>query len=119
MISQLLCALLLLFSVCSGYTPPSSPLSRRKLMVTSSASLLLPFLSLQPSLATDATDALPISVYFGAGCFWHVSHDLTVLEAKLLNRSNMDLTGRAAYAGGTKLGKDGKICYHNLAQVAE
>jgi len=60
-----------------------------------------------------------VDVYFGCGCFWHVQHEFVEAEKSILGRSPDKVTSRAGYAGG-KLGmKDGKVCYHNLAQVSD
>ena len=56
-----------------------------------------------------------VLVYVGAGCFWHVQHEMVVAEQKLLGRNGDSFTAIAGYAGGTKVGKDGKVCYHNMA----
>lgn len=60
-----------------------------------------------------------IEVYFGCGCFWHVQHEFVMAEKKLLNRSDEDITARSGYAGGNSGAKDGKVCYHNAAQVSD
>ena len=53
-------------------------------------------------------------VYMGAGCFWHVQHELIVAENKILGRDANTYTAVAGYAGGTKVGSDSKVCYHNM-----
>ena len=50
----------------------------------------------------------------GAGCFWHVQHELIVAENKILGRDANTYTAVAGYAGGTKVGSDSKVCYHNM-----
>ena len=42
-------------------------------------------------------------------------HEFAVGEIQILKRSESQLTSRAGYAGGTRLGKDGRVCYHNLS----
>lgn len=72
---------------------------------------------LQGAPAPSAAARLPddVLLYVGAGCFWHVQHEMTVAEQKLLGRDGDSFTAIAGYAGGSKLGKDGKVCYHNMA----
>jgi peptide methionine sulfoxide reductase MsrA len=61
-----------------------------------------------------------IDVYFGCGCFWHVQHEFVEAERKILGRSDEQLTARAGYAGGKAgAGVDGKVCYHNAANIAD
>jgi len=55
-----------------------------------------------------------IDVYFGMGCFWHIQHEFVTAEISILKRKELELTARAGYAGGKKLGKAGRVCYHNL-----
>ena len=40
-------------------------------------------------------------------------------ERRLLKRSDKELTSLAGYAGGTKLGDQGRVCYHNLQMIAD
>lgn len=40
-------------------------------------------------------------------------------ERNILNRADSDLTARAGYAGGKAGALDGKVCYHNAANVAD
>jgi len=56
-----------------------------------------------------------VLIYVGAGCFWHTQHEMTVAEQSLLGRDGNTFTAVAGYAGGNKLGKNGKLCYHNMA----
>ncbi|GMI63179.1 hypothetical protein ScalyP_jg10945, partial [Parmales sp. scaly parma] len=56
-----------------------------------------------------------IDVYFGCGCFWHVMHEFVVGEITILKRTEAQLTSRAAYAGGTRVGANDRVCYHNMA----
>lgn len=60
-----------------------------------------------------------IDVYFGCGCFWHVQHEFVEAEKAILGLSDNKVTSRAGYAGGNLGMKDGKVCYHNLAQVSD
>ncbi len=58
-------------------------------------------------------------VYVGAGCFWHVQYEMILAEKKLLGRNGSTYTAVAGYAGGTRLGDGGKVCYHNGAAEAD
>jgi hypothetical protein len=42
-------------------------------------------------------------LYFGAGCFWHVQHEMIVAEKYVLKRDANSFTSVAGYAGGTKV----------------
>jgi len=53
-------------------------------------------------------------IYVGAGCFWHVQHEMIVAEQKILGRDGKTYTSVAGYAGGTKIGEESKVCYHNM-----
>ncbi|KAL9186436.1 hypothetical protein ACHAXT_005674 [Thalassiosira profunda] len=68
------------------------------------------------SLAADAPQE---EVYFGAGCFWHVQHEFVQAERNLLGRKDNELTSLTGYAGGTKAGSEGRVCYHNFQSVAD
>lgn len=85
---------------------------------TSSASALRSASSLDGSIS-PASDDDTISVYFGCGCFWHMQHGLTEAEMSELSREGQDITARAGYAGGTQLGDDGLVCYHNAQHKAD
>ena len=56
---------------------------------------------------------------FGCGCFWHVQHEFVEAEKRILGRSDTELTTLAGYAGGLAGTKDGKVCYHNAAQISD
>mmetsp|Transcript_9764 Transcript_9764/g.26491 ORF Transcript_9764/g.26491 Transcript_9764/m.26491 type:complete len:232 (-) Transcript_9764:174-869(-) len=60
-----------------------------------------------------------ISVYFGCGCFWHMQHGFALLEMADLCRRDGNVTARTAYAGGSRTGPDGLVCYHNFQDVAD
>jgi len=76
---------------------------------------------LAPEVAQAATaeDEDSVDVYFGCGCFWHVQHEFVEAEKTILGRSDNKVTSRAGYAGGNLGMKDGKVCYHNFAQVSD
>lgn len=86
---------------------------------------------LSPLLATSAFPVGPVGavppdplvkLYFGAGCFWHVQHELVLAEQALLGRRGVDVTAVTGYAGGTKVasGQGGaKVCYHNPKGIAD
>jgi len=55
-----------------------------------------------------------ISVYFGAGCFWHMQHSFIVAEQEILKRDANSLTSLTGYAGSTDTDPSkGVVCYHN------
>lgn len=70
-----------------------------------------------PEAALAAGDE--VDVYFGVGCFWHIQHEFVAAERKLLNRGDSQLTSRTGYAGGTKTGSEGQVCYHNFQRLAD
>merc|ERR1719198_687619 len=61
----------------------------------------------------------PVGVYFGCGCFWHMQHVFVEAEMKTLSRKTDEITSRAGYAGGTKVGPGGELCYHNVKNEAD
>jgi len=82
-------------------------------------------LAASPSSAF-ADEAKDVQVYWGVGCFWHTQHEFINAEKTLLGRTDEQLTSRAGYAGGNKLGKDtnrpggkGLACYHNMMNIAD
>mmetsp|Transcript_33702 Transcript_33702/g.108318 ORF Transcript_33702/g.108318 Transcript_33702/m.108318 type:complete len:269 (+) Transcript_33702:14-820(+) len=104
-------AVLLLLSI-ADVGALRTPLSASRRAVLASA-LALPASS-QRAVADDSD----IDVYFGCGCFWHVQHEFVMAEKKLLGRSDLQITSRAGYAGGSGM-QDGKVCYHNAAQISD
>ena len=56
-------------------------------------------------------------VYVGAGCFWHVQHEMVLAEKELLGRTRQSFTSIAGYAGGKHVGKDNTVCYHNRSPL--
>lgn len=66
-----------------------------------------------------AAESKEIDVYFGCGCFWHVQHGLAITEMSKLCRQRGNITARAGYAGGSRVGEDGLVCYHNLQGTAD
>ncbi|KAL3919882.1 MAG: hypothetical protein SGILL_003529 [Bacillariaceae sp.] len=132
-ISILLSSLVVDRALCwQGTTPgnPSPPPSRRSFLTFSigaatgsfltSSPLFLPSISSAAHAAetTSSSNEL-VDVYFGCGCFWHVQFCLCEAERNILGRSDEQLTSRAGYAGGNLGMKDGKVCYHNIAQVSD
>jgi len=89
---------------------------------------LLPALAavaLLPQSAVASEDPL-VKLYFGAGCFWHVQHELVLAESALLGRSGVEFTAVTGYAGGTRVASGklagpagAKVCYHNSQGVAD
>ena len=117
---------LLLFTLLSGISTSltsalapvvPSPLTRRQMLQNVAALTVGTTVLTQPSIASEEDDM--IDVYFGCGCFWHVQHEFVEAERKFLGRSDEELTARAAYAGGKAGAKDGKVCYHNAAQISD
>jgi peptide methionine sulfoxide reductase MsrA len=104
-------------------TTSTTPLPTRRsfLGALATTSSLVSF----PNLARSATDEVNsggdelIDVYFGCGCFWHVQHEFVEAERKILGRSDEEITARAGYAGGKAGSLDGKVCYHNAANIAD
>ena len=60
-----------------------------------------------------------VKIYFGAGCFWHVQHELVGEEVAALKRSPAQISAVSGYAGGQRLGDGGRVCYHNFQQFAD
>lgn len=100
--------------------------SSRRDVLSSGAKTAVAFLSsFAVSASTPCTASAgdendeEIQVYFGTGCFWHVQHEFVEAEKKILGRSDDELTSRAAYAGGKAGAVNGKVCYHNAANIAD
>jgi len=104
-------------SVASGLHMSAVPSSRRAFL--GSATVVAGGLLLGESAPVAAETRPPaaddVLIYVGAGCFWHVQHEMTVAEQVLLGRDGQSFTAVAGYAGGSQIGKDGKVCYHNMA----
>eukprot|EP00438_Fugacium_kawagutii_P015537 Skav211010 [mRNA] locus=scaffold134:4239:5111:+ [translate_table: standard] len=60
-----------------------------------------------------------VNIYMGQGCFWHVQHEVVKQEAKTLSRLAGEVTGLSGYAGGTEVGGNGEVCYHNRAMAPD
>ena len=58
-----------------------------------------------------------VELYFGVGCFWHVQHEFVELERSLLGREGAALTALVGYAGGTRVGRGGEVCYDNYEEL--
>lgn len=67
----------------------------------------------------NAEEEVPIEVYFGCGCFWHVQHEFVEAERRILGRSDSETTARAGYAGGNAGARNGKVCYHNALSISD
>ena len=122
--SLLLTALPQIASAWSGQ--PSSPsrkdvATRRSFLTGLATASLATVASSYPSPASAAIDSDEelIDCYFGCGCFWHVQHEFVLAEYSLLGRSDDQITSRAGYAGGRAGALDGKVCYHNAANIAD
>ena len=109
------------FSLDAKGDAPTTSSSRRNFLNGMASSTVGSLLA--PSLAFaangDAEEQM-IQVYFGCGCFWHVQHEFVEAERNLLKRTNdLQITARAGYAGGKVGAKNGKVCYHNAAQISD
>lgn len=73
--------------------------------------------------APEAVPVVPIDdslrVYFGAGCFWHMQHEMVREEIKSLGRDGSEITAVSGFAGGKNLGPEGRVCYHNRRNIAD
>jgi len=103
-------------------TPLSMQLESRRSVLASAALAAGSVVLGQTSFAAPASAKLDprlptpddLTIYVGAGCFWHVQHEMIVAEQKILGRDGKTFTSVAGYAGGTKVGDDSKVCYHNM-----
>jgi peptide methionine sulfoxide reductase MsrA len=96
---------------CSGLHLTVPPLRRRD--------AILGFAAATSSACLPAHAAETVKVYFGAGCFWHVQHELFGEEIGSLQRSPMQATVVTGYAGGRGQSADGRVCYHNKEKVGD
>jgi len=96
--------------------------SRKAFLRTIGATIVSLTAILNPKIASSAiveeNDKLT-DVYFGVGCFWHIQHEFVEAERNLLKRTDLQLTSKTGYAGGTKIGKDNTVCYHNFSGLSD
>ena len=68
----------------------------------------------------DSEDATSVQLYLGDGCYWARQHlFIESFEKAVLNRTDSELTSVTGYAGSTKLGAGGKVCYHNGQDIGD
>ena len=72
-----------------------------------------------PLTQTVFKDGDLVHLYFGAGCFWRVQHEMVDFERFLLKRTDTRLTAITGYAGGTREHRKGLVCYHNMRGLAD
>ena len=106
---------LLLVCGANGLSTPMAYARRSACQLAAAAVLASPALS---ALADDADPQL-VSLYFGAGCFWHVQHEMVTHERTELKRKGAELTAVTGYAGGTRKDPQGLVCYHNPQGIAD
>eukprot|EP01039_Chlorochromonas_danica_P007728 gene7728-8539_t len=127
---RLLLPLIVLLATNSSCSSSSSHFARRlgsKLSLLSKGSKValasaLSCLALAGPLSSAPALADPPKqqqVYFGAGCFWHVQHEMVETERKVLGRQDSQITSLAAYAGGKEGSKPQRVCYHNLKGIPD
>mmetsp|Transcript_53036 Transcript_53036/g.88068 ORF Transcript_53036/g.88068 Transcript_53036/m.88068 type:complete len:272 (+) Transcript_53036:89-904(+) len=90
--------------------------SNRRLFIQQASTAAI-IAGLPQSATADETQLVPL--YFGAGCFWHVQHELALHEALTLQRRGAQITAVSGYAGGTRLGDQNRVCYHNFKNIAD
>jgi len=95
--------------------PPAMALSGRRQACQLGSALAVLSLLPTPAIAADE----PVRLYFGAGCFWHVQHEMVLHEALQLKRRGEDITAISGYAGGKALGNGDRVCYHNPMGLAD
>eukprot|EP01043_Picozoa_sp_COSAG02_P048725 COSAG02_NODE_4817_length_4938_cov_1.919248_1_plen_396_part_00 len=69
-----------------------------------------------PAVAPAAGGGDQISVYFGAGCYWHTQYDMYLVESDPdgpFRRDGVTITAHVGYAGGYATGTNGLVCYHS------
>lgn len=99
------------YSLSSNDSSIASSSRRNFLAASGLSSLTLPLIS--GARDTKQNPKNLVSVYFGAGCFWHLQHEFILAETKLLNRQPKTFTARTGYAGGLQSGTNNRVCYHN------
>jgi len=67
-----------------------------------------------PVLATSTLGDPKTFVYLGSGCFWESQYAYVNIEQgdAFSSRSYKQITALVGYAGSTRKGKDGSVCYH-------
>lgn len=66
--------------------------------------------------AVAAVGGEQVSVYFGAGCYWHTQYDMYLVESDAdgpFQREGVTITSHVGYAGGYATGTGGLVCYHS------
>lgn len=67
---------------------------------------------------SDSTSS--VRLYLGNGCYWHEQHIFVeTFEKDALKRKDTEVTAMTGYAGSTKVGPGGKVCYHNGEGIAD
>ena len=115
------CGLLLGGDLGEGAARRRDVLQRGVAAVAAAAANAATVRPLVPRAVAAPADAATtmMKVYFGAGCFWHVQHELYGEEVATLQRSPMAATAITGYAGGRGPAADGRVCYHNKQGVAD
>lgn len=107
--------------VCMEPTLGWSWIDRRSMLFSLSVACSAAPVAAAPvgAVPAPATAEDQLKIYFGAGCFWHVQHELFQEELGILQRNGIQISARTGYAGGSRLGPDGRICYHNREGVGD
>ena len=85
-----LCVFLLVCSACRGLRVPAHDASSRSAPATCRRDVISLGLAAATACAfpgasqASAADDQTVKVYFGAGCFWHVQHELIEAERQVL-----------------------------------
>jgi peptide methionine sulfoxide reductase MsrA len=103
----------------SGGKAASDQNTSRRSLLKKSAALTAALAFGGNNAAFAASDENLTDCYFGVGCFWHIQHEFVDAERKLLGRGDHQLSSAAGYAGGTKTGSEGRVCYHNFQSIAD
>jgi len=98
-------------AVCVSARSAATQISRRSFLA---GAVLATSANQSPAAAAET-----VKVYFGAGCFWHVQHELYGEEISTLQRSPIQVTAVTGYAGGLGQTTGAKVCYHNKDKIAD
>jgi len=64
-------------------------------------------------LAQSQTKTQGVKIYVGCGCFWAVQKHIASVEESVFGRAPEAVTALAGYAGSSRVGPHGLVCYHH------
>ena len=68
--------------------------------------------SVAPQNAAPPSSPGSVFVYLGNGCFWERQWAYVEVETHAWQRAAVNVSSKVGYAGGSKAGASGRVCYH-------